>query len=81
LIARAKFRGGFEERPKPVLDEVKQAEGQITLFVDEIHNVLGAGKEEGSMDAANLLKPLLARGKIACLHHDKHATRGPCVVC
>ena len=64
LIAGAKYRGEFEERLKAVLDEVKSADGQIILFVDEIHNVVGAGGSEGSMDAANLLKPMLARGEL-----------------
>lgn len=67
LIAGAKYRGEFEERLKAVLSEVKNAQGNIVLFIDEIHNLVGAGKTEGSMDAANLLKPLLARGELRCI--------------
>ncbi len=67
LIAGAKYRGEFEERLKGVLKEVQKANGDIILFIDEIHNLVGAGKTEGSMDAANLLKPMLARGELKCI--------------
>ncbi len=67
LIAGAKYRGEFEERLKGVLDEVRQAEGDIILFIDEMHTLIGAGKSEGAMDAGNLLKPALARGELHCI--------------
>ncbi|SDS19997.1 ATP-dependent chaperone ClpB [Opitutus sp. GAS368] len=67
LVAGAKYRGEFEERLKAVLNEVKSADGRIILFIDELHNIVGAGKTEGAMDAGNLLKPMLARGELHCI--------------
>jgi ATP-dependent Clp protease ATP-binding subunit ClpB len=67
LVAGAKYRGEFEDRLKSVLEEIKQAEGSIILFIDELHTLVGAGKAEGSLDAANMLKPMLARGELRCV--------------
>ncbi len=67
LVAGAKYRGEFEERLKAVLEEIKKSEGRILLFIDELHTIVGAGKTEGSMDAGNLLKPMLARGELHCI--------------
>ncbi|NNC73593.1 MAG: ATP-dependent chaperone ClpB [Sphingomonadaceae bacterium] len=83
LIAGAKYRGEFEERLKGVLDEVKQAAGEIILFIDEMHTLVGAGASEGSMDASNLLKPALARGELHCIgattldEYRKHVEKDP----
>ena len=83
LIAGAKYRGEFEERLKGVLDEVRQAAGDIVLFIDEMHTLIGAGKSEGAMDASNLLKPALARGELHCIgattldEYRKHVEKDP----
>lgn len=67
LIAGAKYRGEFEERLKDVLNEIKKSEGEIIMFIDEIHMIVGSGKVEGAMDTSNILKPMLARGEIKCI--------------
>ena len=67
LIAGAKYRGEFEERLQAVLKKIKESDGKIILFIDEIHNIVGAGRAEGSMDASNMLKPMLARGELNCV--------------
>lgn len=83
VVAGAKFRGEFEERLKAVLKEVQESEGEIIMFIDELHNVVGAGSTEGSMDAGNLLKPLLARGELRCIgattinEYRKHIEKDP----
>ena len=70
LVAGAKYRGEFEERLKAVLDDIKNSDGQIILFIDELHTIVGAGKTDGAMDAGQLLKPMLARGELHCIGDD-----------
>ena len=67
LVAGAKFRGEFEERLKAVLTKIKESNGDIILFIDELHNIVGAGRADGAMDASNMLKPMLARGELHCV--------------
>src|SRR5690606_24160595 len=67
LVAGAKFRGEFEERLKAVLNKIKESNGEIILFIDELHNIVGAGRADGAMDASNMLKPMLARGELHCV--------------